>query len=161
MSLISFLAGLPIFGVGVALVVVDHFVCILGVGAFMIGLSIVAAVIGVVVCVCWEVVVSVGFGAVSWGGPVDWSNVTHLFSCNGLSGGVEVIVGELFKMSSSFLRALIYSNPFMLFSPSYACDRSFSALIITSVGVRVGCVMYFILNYTVSDTLLLLSALHI
>jgi hypothetical protein len=61
---------LVIFGVGVALVIVDHFVCTLGGGAFMIGLLIVAAVIGVVVCVRWEVVVFVGFGAVSLGGRV-------------------------------------------------------------------------------------------
>jgi hypothetical protein len=67
LPLISFLAGLVIFGVGVALVVVDHFVCALGVGVFIIGLLIVAAVIGVVVCVHWEVVVSVRFGAVSLG----------------------------------------------------------------------------------------------
>ncbi len=50
---------------GVALVVVDCFVCTLGVGAFMIGLLIVAAEIGVVVCDRWEVVVSFRFGAVS------------------------------------------------------------------------------------------------
>ncbi len=40
----------------------------------MIGLLIVAAVIGVVVGVRWEVVVSVGFGAVAWGGRVAWLN---------------------------------------------------------------------------------------
>jgi hypothetical protein len=53
-----------------ALVIVDHFVCILEVGAFMIDLSIVAAVIGVVICVRWEVVVSSGLelspGVVEW-----------------------------------------------------------------------------------------------
>ena len=65
LSLILFLIGLVIFGVGVALVVVDCFVCTLGVGAFMIGLLIVAAVIGVVAHVRWEVVVSFRFGAVS------------------------------------------------------------------------------------------------
>ena len=52
-----------------ALVLVDCFVCTLGVGVFMIGLLIVmTAVIGVVVCVHLEVVVSVRFGAVSLGG---------------------------------------------------------------------------------------------
>ena len=66
-------------------------------------------------CCCWEVVVSVGFGAVSWGGQVAWLNVTCLFSCSGLSDGVGVVIGELFKMLSSFLSALICSNPFMLF----------------------------------------------
>jgi hypothetical protein len=98
LSLISFLAGLLIFGADVELVVVDCFVRTLGVGVFMIGLLIEAAVIRVVVCVYWEVVVSVGFGAVSWGGQVAWSNVTCLFSCGGLSGGVEIVVSELFKM---------------------------------------------------------------
>jgi hypothetical protein len=155
LSLISFLAGLVIFGVGVALVVMDCFVCTLGVGAFMIGLLIVAAVIGVVVCVRLEVVVSFGFGAVSLGGPVTWSKVTHLFSCSVLSGGVENIVGELFKMSSSFLSASICSTPFMLFYPFNACIRSFSALIAMPAGVSVGCVMSFVLKYTVSDILLL------
>jgi hypothetical protein len=115
LSLISLLAGVVIFGVGVALVIVDPFVCTLGVGAFMIGLLIVAAIIWVVVCVCWEVVVSFGFGAVSLSGQVAWSKVTRLFSCSVLSGGVENVLSELFKMSSIFLSALICSNPFMLF----------------------------------------------
>ncbi len=84
-----------------------------------------------------------------------WSKVTCLFSCGVLYGGVEVVVSELFKMSSSFLSALICSNPFMLFFPYNACIRSFSALIITSAGVSVGFVMYFILKCTVSDILLL------
>ena len=53
MSLISLLAGLLIFGVGVALVVEDCSVCTLGVGVFMIGLSNAAAMIGVGVCVGW------------------------------------------------------------------------------------------------------------
>jgi hypothetical protein len=53
-----------------ALVIVDCFVCILEVGAFMIALSIVAAEIGMIVHVCWEVVVSFRFRAVSLGGRV-------------------------------------------------------------------------------------------
>ncbi len=73
---------------GVVLVVVDHFVCTLGVSLF----------IGVVVYVHWEVVVSVGFGAVSLCGRVAWLNVTCLFSCGVLSSGVENILGEFFKM---------------------------------------------------------------
>ncbi len=77
----------------------------------MIGFFIVASEIGVVVRVRWEVVVSFGFGAVSLGGQVAWLKVTHLFSCGVLSGDVEYNVGELFKMSSSFLSALICSNP--------------------------------------------------
>jgi hypothetical protein len=108
---------LLIFGVGMALVIVDCFVGTFGLGAFMIGLLIVAAVIGVGVCVRWEVVASFRFGAVSWGGQVAWSNVTSLFSCSGLSGGVGVVVGELFKMSSSFLSALICTNPFLVVFP--------------------------------------------
>ncbi len=80
------------------------------------------------------------------------SNVTCLFACGRI---FEVIVGELLKMSSSFLSALICSNPFMLFFPFNASVRLLSTLIITSAGVRVGCVMYFVLKYTVSDTLLL------
>jgi hypothetical protein len=67
LSLVSFLAGLVIFNVGVALVVVNCLVCTLEIWAFMIGLLIVAAVIGVVVHVRWKVVVSFGFGAVSLG----------------------------------------------------------------------------------------------
>jgi hypothetical protein len=78
-----------------ALAIVNCFVCTLGVGAFMIGLLIVAAEIEVVFCVHWEVVVSFGFGAVSLGGQVAWLKVTCLFSCNVLSVGVECIVGEL------------------------------------------------------------------
>jgi hypothetical protein len=50
-----------------ALVVVDRSVCTLEVCAFTIGLLIVAAVIGVVAHVRWEVVVSFRFGAVSLG----------------------------------------------------------------------------------------------
>ncbi len=73
----------------------------------MIGLLIMAAVIGVVVCVRWEVVISFMLGAVSLGGQVAWLKVTRLFSCSVLSGGVENIVSELFKISSSFLSALI------------------------------------------------------
>jgi hypothetical protein len=116
-----------------ALVIVDCFVCTLGVGTFMIGLLIVAAEIGVVVGVHWEVVVFFGFGAVSLGGQVAWSKVIHLFSCSVLSGGVEYVVGELFKMSSSFLSASICLSPFMLFFPFNACIRSFNASTITSV----------------------------
>ncbi len=70
MTLTSFLAGLLTYGVGVALVVVDHFVCTLGVSVFMIDLLIVAAVIQVGVRVHWEVVVSIRFGAISWVGQV-------------------------------------------------------------------------------------------
>ncbi len=102
MSLVSFLAGLVIFNVGVQLVVVDRLVCTLEVWEFMIGLLIVAAVIGVVVHVRWEVVVSFRFGAVSLGVRVAWSKVTCLFSCGVLSGGVENLIGELFKISSIF-----------------------------------------------------------
>jgi hypothetical protein len=70
----------------------------------------------VVVHVRWEVVVSFKFGAVSLGGGSAWLKVTCLFSCGGvLSGGVENIISELFKMSSSFLSASICSNPFSLF----------------------------------------------
>ncbi len=87
---------------GVALVVVDCLVCILEVCAFMIGLLIVAAVIGMVVHVRCKVVVSFRFGAVSLGVRVAWSKVTCLFSCGVLSGGVENLIGELFKMSSIF-----------------------------------------------------------
>ncbi len=65
----------------------------------MIGFLIVAAVIGVVIHVHWEFVVSFGFGAVFLGGQVAWSKVTRLFSCGVLSGGVENVIGELFKMS--------------------------------------------------------------
>jgi hypothetical protein len=72
---------------------------------------------------------------------VAWLNVTCLFSCGVLSGGVDIVFGELFKVSSSFLSALIYSNPFILFFPFIACVQSFSSLIIMSAGVSVGCVM--------------------
>ncbi len=57
----------------------------------MIGLLIVAAMIGAVVHVRWEVVVSVRFGAVSLGGQVAWLNVTCLFSCGVLFGGVKIV----------------------------------------------------------------------
>jgi hypothetical protein len=51
-------------------------------------------------------------------------NVTRLFSCGGISDDVQIVVGELLKMSSSFLSALICCNPFMLFFPFNACIRS-------------------------------------
>jgi hypothetical protein len=46
---------------------------------------------------------------------VAWLNGICLFSCSGISSSVEAVVGELFKMSSTFLSASICSNPFMLF----------------------------------------------
>jgi hypothetical protein len=154
--LILILVGLFLSNVGVELVVVDLVLCTLGVGMFVIGLSIVAVVIGAVV-VCWVALFTLGLGAVlfgsdSCGGFAAWSKVTHL-------GCVGAVTSVLFKMLSSFLSALICFNPFTLFFLFSSCVRSFSALMIVSAGVMVGCVMYFVLKNTVSDTLLLFVCL--
>jgi hypothetical protein len=93
------------------LVVVDLVLCTLGVGMFVIGLSIVAVVIGAAV-VCWVQLFTFGLGAVlfnsdSCGGFAAWSKVTRLSSGAGFSLCVGAVTGVLFRMSSRFLSALI------------------------------------------------------
>ncbi len=68
--------------------------------------------------------------------------------------GMGVMSGSLFRSASSCLSASICSDPLWLFLSFNACVRSLTALVIMSACVRVGCVMYFVLNNTVSDTLL-------
>ncbi len=74
-------------------------------------------------------------------------------SGGGLSIGIGAVSGVLLRMSLSFLSASSCSNPFALHFPFNACVMLLSALIIVSAGVMVGCVVYFILKNTVSDTL--------
>ncbi len=126
---------------------------------FAIGLLIVAVWIGVVVLVCgiglFILALGTAFsGIVSpCGGFVVLLNVTLHVSSGGLSFGIGAVSGVLLRMSSSFLSASICSNPFALFFSFNACVKSLSALIIVSAGVMAGCVMYFVLKNTVSDTL--------
>ncbi len=96
--------------VGMESVVVDLVLCTLGVDMFVIGLSIVAVMIGVVF-VRWGELFTLGLGAVSFdsdscGGFAAWSKVTHLGSGAGFSLCVGAITSVLFKMSSSFLSDL-------------------------------------------------------
>ena len=88
------------------------------------------------------------------GGLVVLSKVT----CRGSVGtthnsGIGSNSGALLRMLSSFVNASIYSNPLWFLFPFKACVRSLSALVITSTGIMVGCVMNFVLKNTVSDTL--------
>ncbi len=80
---------------------VDLVLCTLG-GMFIIGLSIVAVVIGAV-DVRWVELFTLGVGAIlvgsnSCGGFAAWSKVTHLGSGAGFSLGVGAVTGVLFKM---------------------------------------------------------------
>ncbi len=141
LSLISILAGLVAFST----------FCTLGVGLFAIGLSIVTVWFGVVVLALWIGVLTLGLGTnslgcISCGGLVVWSNVTRFDVGIGCSLGIGAISGTLLSMFSNF------SNPFALLFPFNACVRSLMALVMTSAGVMVGCVMYFVLKNTVSDT---------
>ena len=90
------------------------------------------------------------------GGLVVSSKVTRCGSvgmaCN---SGIGSGSGVLLRMLSSFVNASICSNPLWFLFPCNACVRSFSALVIKSAGVMVGCVMNFVLKNTMSDTLLL------
>ena len=132
------LVGLFLSDVGMELVVVDLVLCTLGVDMFVIGLSIVAVVIGAV-DVRWVELFTLGVGAIlvgsnSCGGFAAWSKVTHL-------GCVGAVTSVLFKMLSSFLSALICSNPFTLFFPFSAHVRLLSPLMIVPAGVMVSCVI--------------------
>ncbi len=146
----SILAGMISFGVG-------NF-STFEVGVFAIGLLIVAAWAGAVVLVwrmgsCILGLVAATSGFVSpCGGFAALSNVTRLVSGVGLSICTGVVSSVLLRMASNFLSALICSNAFVLLFFFNACVRSFSALIIVSAGVMVGCVMYFVLKNTAFDT---------
>jgi hypothetical protein len=146
-----FLAGLLSFDAGIF--------CTLGVSVVTISLSIVAVWIGVTVLVCGIGLFTHGLGTVSSvsvsprGGFTVRSNVTHLVSSGRLSIGIGAVSGVLLRMSLSFLSASSCSNPFALLFLFNACVKLLSALIIVSAGVMVGCVMYFVLKNTVSDTL--------
>jgi hypothetical protein len=104
------LVGLSLFDVDVESVVVDLVLCTLGVGMFVIGLSIVAVVIGAAF-ERWVELFTLGLGAVfdadSCGGFAAWSKVTCLGSGAGFSLCVGAITGVLFRMPSSFLNALV------------------------------------------------------
>jgi hypothetical protein len=109
--LISILVGLFLSNVGMESVVVDLILCTFGVGMFIIGLSIVALVIGAPV-VHWVELFTLGFGAVlfdsdSCGGFATWLKVTHLSYGAGFSLCVGAVTGVLFSILLSFLSALI------------------------------------------------------
>ncbi len=124
-----------------------------------ISLSIVAVWIGVAVLVREIGLLTVALGAASsgsvspCGGFAVHSNDTHLVPGGGLSIGIGAVFGVLLRMSSSLFSASSCSNPFALLFPFNACVKLLSTLIIVSSGVMVGCVMYFVLKNTVSDTL--------
>ncbi len=109
--LISILVGLFLSDVGVELVVVDLVSCTLGVGTFVIGLSIVALVIRAAV-VCWvelftHVLGAILFNSDSCGGFAAWSKVTCHSSGAGFSLCVGAVTGVMFRVSSSILSASI------------------------------------------------------
>ena len=98
-------------------------------------------------------------GAVSHGGFMFWSNVTHHGSGVTFSCVVWVVLCELLSKSSSHFNSSICSNDCMFFFPFNACARSEIALEITSAGDRVGWVKYFILKNTVLEILSLFICL--
>ena len=88
------------------------------------------------------------------GGLVVSSNVTRFGSVGmARNSGIGSGSGVLLRMLSSFVNAFICSNLLWFLFPFNACVRLLSALVITSAGVMVGCVMNFVLKNTVSDTL--------
>jgi hypothetical protein len=127
----------------------------LGSDAFGIRLSIVAAWIGLIL-VLWGCTVALGAGvssrvSVSIGALTVSANVTLCSVGRGIviSG---IVSGSFVRITSNLLSASICSNPFSLLFPLIACVRSFSAFDTMSALVKVGCVMYFVLKKTVSDT---------
>ena len=155
LSLVAILVGVIVFAVCVF--------CTLGVCTLMNVFLIIAVWISSVLVRCGLSFTLGGFtvfgSIVSAGALVALSTVT-LSSAGLVFVGMGVMSGSLFKNASSFLSALICSDPFWLFLPFNACVRSLRALVIASACVRVGCMMYFVLNNTVSDTLLLLVCLR-
>ncbi len=75
--------------------------------------------------------------------------------CTGVahSSNADSVSGVLVRMVSSRFSASICSNPLWLRFSFKAFVRTFNALVIVSAGVKVGCVMNFVLKNTVSDTL--------
>ena len=136
--------------------------CTLGVCSLGIVFSIMAVWIGLVL-VLWgcSIILGVGVascGSVSGGALADLSNVTLL-----CIGHVVVVSGtdsgSLLRIASNCLSVLSCLNPFSLLFPLIACVKLLRAFDTMSAQERVGCVMYFVLKNTVSDTLLLLVCL--
>ncbi len=97
-------------------------------------------------------------GSVSVGVLTVSANVT----LGSVGRGVVVFVavsGSFVRIASNLLSASICSNPFSLLFPFIACVRSCVAFDTMSALVTVGCVMYFVLKNTVSDTRLLFVCL--
>jgi hypothetical protein len=154
LSLISILAGVISFALFLA--------GTLGSDALGIRLSIVAVWIGSTL-VLWGCAVTLGAGvssrsSVSIGALAASSKVT--LRSDGCGVGTSVAgSGSFVRIASNLLSASICSNPFSLLFPFNACVRSFSAFDTMSALVKVGCVMYFVLKNTVSDTRSLLVCL--
>ena len=146
-SLISILAGVISF--------VLFLLGTLGSGAFGIRLSIVAVWIGSILDL-WGCAVTLGVGVSSRGsisiGAVVVSAKVTLRSVGRGAGASGSVSGSFVRIASNFFSASICSNPLSLLFPFNACVRSFSAFDTMSALVKVGCVMYFVLKKTVSDT---------
>jgi hypothetical protein len=69
--------------------------------------------------------------------------------------GVGSGSSTLFRMTSNFVSASIWLIPCWLFFPFSACVTSWSALVITSAGVKVGCVIFRLEKYRVWHSLAL------
>ena len=153
-SLISILAGVISFAL--------FLIGTLGSDALGIRFSIVAAWIGSVLLL-WGSAVTLGVGvssrgSVSLGAFAVSSKVTLRSVICGVGTSVAAS-GSFVRIASNLLSASICSNPFSLLFPFNACVSSFSAFVTMSALVKVGCVIYFVLKKTVSDTRSLLVCL--
>jgi hypothetical protein len=154
-SLISILPGVISFAL--------FLIGTLGSDALGISFSIVAAWIGSVLFL-WGCAVTLGVGVVSSRGSASIgafavsAKVTLRSVICGVGTSVAV-TGSFVRIASNLLSASICSNPFSLLFPFNACVRSFSAFDTMSALVKVGCVIYFVLKNTVSDTRSLLVCL--
>ncbi len=153
-SLISILAGVMSF--------MSFLFGTLGVGGLGIVFSIMAVWIGLVL-VLWGCSITLGVGdasrgSVSGGALADLLNVTLL-----CIGRVVIVSGTdsglLLRIASNRLSVSSCSNPFSLLFPFIACVKLLRAFDTMSARDKVGCVIYFILKNTVSDTLSLLVCL--
>ena len=96
-------------------------------------------------------------GSASVGALAVSANVTLRSDGRGVGASV-VVSGSFMRIASNLLSASI-SNPFSLLFPFNACEMSFSAFDTMSALLKVGCVIYFVLKNTVSDTLSLFVCL--
>ncbi len=148
----SVLSGSLFFGLGMGLSMVA-----LCVGTVVRGRCFVSVILGLCVSLSGSCTLGLGIGIA---GVVSWANVTRrvagvVFSCLVGASSRELLLSKL----SSCLSSSSCSSDFMFRIPFSAYDRSMIALEMMSAGDKVGCVMYFVLKKTVSDTLLLFVCL--